>query len=150
MTKSRPISPRRWSTPGQLDADRHGPNLVRELPFSSLTTTGALAPSATPSSTLLPFVLFLRLYRGNKDGQNLPLLAISLQDTSDAIGVTEARQSWTRLRDGIRAWTEAETKAGGAGSMDGIIAAYMQLKKRLHNSQVMANKIRREGNIPDD
>ena len=59
MTKSRPISPRRWSTPGQLDADRHGPNLVRELPFSSLTIAGALAPSATPSSTLLPFVLFL-------------------------------------------------------------------------------------------
>ncbi|KAI0253313.1 hypothetical protein BJV78DRAFT_1195868 [Lactifluus subvellereus] len=87
---------------------------------------------------------------GNKDGPKLSLLAISLQDTSDAIGVTEVRQSCTRLQDAIRAWTETETNAGGTGSIDGIIAAYGQLKDDFTTAKSWLTRYVETGNVPDD
>jgi len=84
---------------------------------------------------------------GNMDGPKLSLLAISLQDTSDAIGVTEVRQSCIRLRDAIRAWTENETKAG---STDGIIAAYGQLKSDFTTAKSWLTRYVETGNVPDD
>jgi hypothetical protein len=98
----------------------------------------------------LPFVPFLRVYRGNKDIPTLSLLAISLQDTSDAIGVTEVRQSCSRLRDVMHVWTETETKAGGGGSIDGIIAAHGQLKKDFAIAKSWLTRYVETGSVPDD
>ncbi|KAN0118072.1 hypothetical protein V8E52_005659 [Russula decolorans] len=88
---------------------------------------------------------------GNKDISKLSLLAVSLQDTSDAIGVTEVRQSCSRLREAIRVWNETERKAGGAGaSIDGIIAVLGRLKSDFGLAKSWLTRYVETGNVPPD
>jgi hypothetical protein len=79
----------------------------------------------------------------------LSLQAISLQDTSDAIGVTEVRKSCCYLRDVIHAWAEAE-KTGGAESIDGIVAAHEQLKNDFAIAKSWLTRYVETGKVPDD
>ena len=89
--------------------------------------------------------------RENKDISKLSLLAVSLQDTSDAMGVTEVRQSCSRLREVIRAWSETERKAGGAGaSIDGIIAVHGRLKSDFGLAKSWLTRYVETGNVPPD
>jgi hypothetical protein len=89
--------------------------------------------------------------RGNKDISKLSLLAVSLQDTSDAIGVTEVRRSCSHLREVIRVWSEAERKTGGAAaSMDGIVAAHGQVKSDFALAKSWLTRYVETGNIPSD
>ncbi|KAF8481578.1 hypothetical protein DFH94DRAFT_691219 [Russula ochroleuca] len=88
---------------------------------------------------------------GNKDISKLSLLAVSLQDTSDAIGVTEVRRSSSRLREVIRLWSEAERKAGGAAaSMDGILAAHGRLKSDFALAKSWLTRYVETGNVPSE
>ncbi|KAF8492832.1 hypothetical protein F5888DRAFT_1636970 [Russula emetica] len=88
---------------------------------------------------------------GNKDISKLSLLAVSLQDTSDAIGVTEVRQSCSRLREVIRVWNETERRAVGAGSsIDGIIAEHGQLKSDFGLAKSWLTRYVETGNVPPD
>ena len=95
------------------------------------------------------YLLTCRGYRGNEDIPQLSLLAISLQDTSNAIGVTEVRQSCSRLREVIQVWSETERKAGAA-SIDGIIAAHGQLKRDFTIAKSWLTRYVETGNVPDD
>ena len=86
--------------------------------------------------------------RENKDISKLSLLAVSLHDTSDAIGVTEVRQSCSRLREAIRVWNETE---GGAGaSLDGIIAVHGRLKSDFALAKSWLTRYVETGNVPPD
>jgi len=88
---------------------------------------------------------------GNKDISKLSLLAVSLQDTSDAMGVTEVRQSCSRLREVIRVWSETERNAGGAGaSIDGIIAVHGGLKGDFELAKSWLTRYVETGNVPPD
>jgi hypothetical protein len=89
--------------------------------------------------------------RGNKDISKLSLLAVSLQDTSDAMGVTEVRQSSSRLQEVIRGWNETERQAGGAGaSIDGIIAAHGRLRSDFALAKSWLTRYVETGNVPPD
>lgn len=89
--------------------------------------------------------------RGNKNISKLSLLAVSLQDTSDAMGVTEVRQSCSHLREVIRVWNETKRKAGGAGaSIDGIIAVHGRLKTDFALAKSWLTRYVETGNVPPD
>jgi hypothetical protein len=89
--------------------------------------------------------------RGNKDISKLSLLAVSLQDTSDAIGVTEVRRSCSHMREVIQVWSEAERKAGGAAtSIDGIIAVHGRLKSDFALARSWLTRYVETGNVPSD
>jgi hypothetical protein len=89
--------------------------------------------------------------RGNKDISELSLLAVSLQDTSDAIGVAEVRRSCSSLREVIRVWSEDERKTGGAAaSMDGIVAAHGRLKSDFALAKSWLTRYVETGNVPSD
>ena len=89
--------------------------------------------------------------RANKDISKLSLMAVSLQDTSDALGVTEVRQSCTRLREVIRVWNEAERRAGGpAASTDGIVTALGRLKSDFALAKSWLSRYVETGNVPPD
>lgn len=74
-----------------------------------------------------------------------------MQDTSDAMGVTEVRQSCIRLREVIRVWNEAERRAGGpAASIDGIIAVHGRLKSDFALAKSWLTRYVETGNVPPD
>lgn len=152
-----------------LDAGRYGPSRVRDPnhfttlhpppnPFHSALTN----PSHVPPPPALghPFVyksltyLFISYFsnRGNKDVSKLSLLAVSLQDTSDAMGVTDVRESCSRLRELVRVWDETERRAGGAGAsmMDGIVAAHGRLKSDFALAKSWLTRYVETGNVPPD
>ncbi|KAH9984046.1 hypothetical protein BJV74DRAFT_588139 [Russula compacta] len=89
---------------------------------------------------------------GNRDIPKLSLLAVSLQDTSDAIGVTEVRRSCFRLQQTIRMWSEetGSRKTTGAGSIDEIIAVHEQLRRNFAIAKSWLTRYVETGNIPDD
>jgi hypothetical protein len=94
-------------------------------------------------------------HRRNKDIPKLSLLAVSLQDTSSAIGVTEVRRSCSRLQEVIRVWSEDENDAdaerkAGTGSIDGIIAAHEQIKADFITAQSWLTRYAETGNVPED
>jgi len=117
-------------------------------------------PPSHPSILPWPAVshlLFVRksyvLYsnRWNKDVSKLSLLAVSLQDTSDAMGVTEVRQSCSRLREAIRLWNENQRKAGGVGaSIDAIVALHGRLKGDFALAKSWLSRYVETGNVPLD
>ncbi|KAI9459674.1 hypothetical protein BJY52DRAFT_1186290 [Lactarius psammicola] len=80
---------------------------------------------------------------GNKDFSELSLLAASLQDTSDAMGVVQVRQSCSRLQEVIRAW--AETKLG---PIDGITTAHERLKTDFAVAKTQLTKFVETGVVP--
>lgn len=88
--------------------------------------------------------------RGNKDISKLSLLAASLQDTSDAMGVTEVRQSCSCLREAIRVWNENVRKEGVAASIDGIIAVQARLKSDFALAKSWLTRYVETGNVPPD
>ena len=113
------------------------------------------ATSDNPSHICRSFVhksyVFLCSNRGNKDISKLSLLAVSLQDTSDAMGVTEVRQSCSRLREFIRVWNESERRVGEAGaSIDGIIAMHERLKRDFALAKSWLTRFVETGNVPPD
>ncbi|KAH9016506.1 hypothetical protein EDB84DRAFT_716193 [Lactarius hengduanensis] len=79
----------------------------------------------------------------NKDFPELSLLAISLQDTSDAMGVVQVRQSCSRLQDVIRAWGETKT-----GPIDGITTAHEHLKRDFVVAKTQLAKFVETGVVP--
>ncbi|KAH9046983.1 hypothetical protein EDB83DRAFT_2523249 [Lactarius deliciosus] len=79
----------------------------------------------------------------NKDFSELSLLAISLQDTSDAMGVAQVRQSCSRLQDVIRAWGETKT-----GPIDGITTAHEHLKRDFAVAKTQLAKFVETGVVP--
>jgi hypothetical protein len=89
-------------------------------------------------------------HRRNKEVSKLSLLAVSLQDTSSAIGVTEVRRSCSRLQQVIRAWSENENETEREVSLDGIIAAHEQLKTDFTTAQTWLTKYAETGNVPED
>ena len=143
-----PLSPFRFTSLSLCSDGNiwHSPSLKnRSLPFYD-----------THRSPPLPFFIVRKSYvlcsnRGNKDISKLSLLAVSLQDTSDAMGVTEVRQSCTRLREVIRVWSEAERRAGGAVvSLDGVIAEHGRLKSDFALAKSWLTRYVETGNVPSD
>jgi hypothetical protein len=117
----------------------------RTLPFCASPRHPALGYPFVHKS----YVLFSN--RGNKDISKLSLLAVALQDTSDAMGVTEVRESCSRLRELIRVWNETERKAGGAGpSIDGIVAVHGRLKSDFALAKSWLTRYVETGNVPPD
>jgi hypothetical protein len=80
----------------------------------------------------------------------LSLLAVSLQDTSDAMGVTDVRQSCSRLRESARAWSETERRAGAASNIDGIVAMHGRLKSDFALAKSWLTRYVETGNVPPD
>ena len=97
---------------------------------------------------LIPIPLRV-IHRENQDIPNLSLLAVSLQDTSDAIGVTEVWQSCFRLQQTIRMWSE-ETGSRKTGSIDEIIAVLGQLRSHFAVAKSWLTRYVETGSIPDD
>ena len=112
-------------------------------------------PSTLPDTPRPPFlsVLLIRKsyvlcsHRGNKEISKLSLLALPLQDTSDAMGATEVRRSCSRLREAIRVWSEAE---GAAPSIDGIIAVHGRLKSDFALAKSWLTRYVETGTVPLD
>jgi hypothetical protein len=79
-------------------------------------------------------------------------LAVSLQDTSDAIGVTEVRRSCSHLLEAIRVWSEAERKAAAvsSSSMDGIVVVHGRLKGDFALAKSWLTRYVETGNVPSD
>ncbi|KAI9510777.1 hypothetical protein F5148DRAFT_508974 [Russula earlei] len=117
MTRTRRISPRKWSIP-------------------------YLAVAASTLSDM-------KRALDNKDIPELSLLAISLQDTSNAVGVAEVRKSCARLREVIRVWDGTESKAA-VGAIDGIIAAHGRLRSDFAIAQSWLTRYVETGKVPDD
>ena len=93
-------------------------------------------------------------HRRNEDIPKLSLLAVSLQDTSIGIGVTEVLRSCSRLREVIRVWSETGTQTtterqAGVGSIDGIIAAHEQLKTDFMIAKSWLTRYAETGNVPE-
>ena len=67
------------------------------------------------------------------------------------MGVTEVRQSCSRLREFIRVWNETERRAGGAGApIDGILAMHGQLKSDFTLAKSWLTRYVETGNVPPD
>jgi hypothetical protein len=67
------------------------------------------------------------------------------------MGVTEVRDSCSRLREFIRVWNETEGKAGGAGaSVDGIVAVHARLKSDFALAKSWLTRYVETGNVPPD
>lgn len=81
----------------------------------------------------------------NKDFSELSLLAVSLQDTSDSMGVVQVRQSCSRLQDVIRAWAETKT-----GPIAGITIALEHLKSDFAVAKTQLAKFVETGIFPSD
>jgi hypothetical protein len=64
------------------------------------------------------------------------------------MGVTDVRQSCSRLREVIRVWSETEKKAG-TGSIDGIIVAHGQLKDDFKKAKLWLMRYVETGNVPE-
>jgi hypothetical protein len=129
---------------------------VRDHHFPILHPPRTLPFCASPPLPALGYLFVYKSYvlcsnRGNKDISKLSLLAVSLQDTSDAMGVTEVRDSCSRLREFIRVWNETEGKAGGAGaSVDGIVAVHARLKSDFALAKSWLTRYVETGNVPPD
>ena len=75
----------------------------------------------------------------------MSLLAHSLHDTSDDMGVVQVRQSCCHLQDVIRTWAESKT-----GSSDGISAAHAQLKRDFAEAKTKLSTFVMKGDYPSD
>ncbi len=166
MIQTRPTFPHRWCALIWRWPPRHWRIWTEPCALPHFTSLHPL-PNPLPfySSPPLPALGYLFLFptllrvdkpyvlcsnRGNKDISILSLLAVSLQDTSDAMGVTEVRQSCSRLRESIRMRSETERKAGSdaGASIDGIIAAHGRLKSDFALARSWLTRYVETGNVP--